>query len=52
MNISRYSKAIAALLGALAAAVADNILDLNDVATLIAAVLPTLVVFFAPANTD
>lgn len=50
MDISRYSKLIAALLGAITAAVADNILDLNDAVTVLVALIPAAAVFFAPAN--
>lgn len=52
MDIKRYSKLIAAVLGIIAAVIADNVLDLSDLGTAIAMLIPAITVFFAPANTD
>jgi len=52
MDIPRYSKLIAAFLGAVTAAVADNVLDLNDAVTVLVALIPAVAVYFAPANTE
>ena len=51
MDISRHSKLIAAILGALTAAIADSVLDVNDAVTILMALIPALAVYFAPANT-
>lgn len=53
MNIARYSKAIAAGASAIAVAVADGILDLNDGVTIVLAVLAAVgLVYVAPANAE
>lgn len=53
MNITRYSKAIAAACGAISIAVADGIFDLNDAVTVVLAVVAAFgFVYVAPANTD
>ena len=52
MNVSKYSKAIAAASAAVAAAVADGVFDLNDFWQVATAVLLALgIVYVAPANT-
>lgn len=48
MNLSRYSKAIAAAAGAIAVAVSDGILDLNDGITIALAVLAAAGVYLVP----
>lgn len=50
MNIARYSKAIAALAGAVGVAVADNVFDVNDVVNIVLAILVAVGVYAAPAN--
>jgi len=53
MNITKYSKLIAALLAATGAATADNVFDLNDVASIALALAAAAgFVFAAPANTS
>ena len=51
MNVSRYSKAIAAAATALAVAVSDGILDVNDGITIALAVLGVIGVYLVP-NTE
>lgn len=51
MNIARYSKFIAALAGAVAVAVSDGVLDLNDAVTVTLAVLAALGVYAVPNKT-
>ena len=48
MDISRYSKAVAAACGAIAIAVADGILDVNDGITIALAVLSAIGVYAVP----
>lgn len=48
MNIAPYSKAIAAACGAISLAVADNVLDVSDVITVVLAVLTVVGVYAAP----
>ena len=50
INIAKYSKAIAALAAAVGVAVADNVLDLNDVVNVGLALLVAFGVYAAPAN--
>ena len=51
MDISRYSKLIAAVLASIAAIVADDLLSFNDWAEALLILIPALAVYFAPANT-
>lgn len=51
VNVARYSKAIAAGCAAVAAAVADNVFDMNDAWQVATAVLAAVgVVWAAPPN--
>lgn len=51
MDLSKYSKAIVAVLGALSIAVADGIFDVNDGITVAIAVLAAIGVYKVP-NSD
>jgi len=51
MNVTKYSKAIVAVCGALSVAVTDNVLDVNDGITIGLALLAALGVYAVP-NTD
>lgn len=48
MNVSRYSKAIAAAAGAISVAVTDGVFDWNDGITIALAVLAALGVYLVP----
>ena len=48
MDVSRYSKAIAAAAGAVSIAVADGFLDANDAITIGLAVLAAIGVYMVP----
>jgi hypothetical protein len=51
MNVKRYAKAVVALCGAVAIAVGDGILDVNDGITIALAVLAAIGVYLVP-NTE
>lgn len=51
MNVTRYSKAIAAVAGAFAVAVTDGILDWNDGITIALAGLAAVGVYMVPNKT-
>lgn len=51
MNVSRYSKFIVAICGAITVAVSDGVLDLNDGVTVALAVLAALGVYAVPNKT-
>lgn len=51
MNVSKYSKAIVAVCGALSVAVSDGLLDANDGVTIVLALLSAIGVYAVP-NTE